>query len=441
MADYTARANELLTKYAEAYRAAQEQETRGGPPVVHASWINLRLGLERYIDWRDRAINDGIPLLKPDSGATAVSAQERWGAHYQSKGSEAYTQIDNLGRSVEDAIAQFIFFVSTQESLFFKQLSEFSFARAAGDIRARIRELQTEAESLEGKWRDLVGLDERIDGEIATLRANFIRELEAAVADLLGWSRKAEQAARTAVGVAAEYDDKADPEPSFGPIVVEGMSVAARVQAPFDMFVREAQRMYDNEAPVHNLFQNLRERVGEYYEKNYLVAGAAFSSASTESADRAGRCPTDGQREDAKRFLEKCAKEIEPALAEFRSAFDKFYDQFKGRFLDTVSDQTAELLADQEFFNKFWREFEGERVPEAFQQVLTDIERNFGVSFDTLTPETREKVREYFKEKLKPHQEALRKMDSGFFRRLYEQTQIGVKLSFDKIKSMHGFRK
>jgi hypothetical protein len=34
--------------------------------------------------------------------------------------------------------------------------------------------------------------------------------------------------------------------------------------------VREAQWLYDNKAPLYNLFQSLRTRVGEFYQKMYL---------------------------------------------------------------------------------------------------------------------------------------------------------------------------
>lgn len=436
MAEYSARANELNAKYQEAYKRAVDDETSGrGKPVVHASWINLKLGIDRYIDWRDRAINDGLPLLKPDSSATGSNQQDRWASYYQSKGSEAYTQIDNLGKSAEDAIQQFTFFVSTQESLFFRALSEFTLARAAGDIQQAKRDLATEADNLEGKWRELAGLDERADGEIAYMRAQILRELESAVANLLGWGRKAEETARTVVNVGAEYDDKSDPEPSFGPIVVTGMETVAALQRPLDQFVREAQRLYDNEAPIHNLFQSLRTRVGEFYQKMYFAAGNAADAARRESADKAS------PYEDAKRFFEKASKELDPLLSDYRSACDAFYDKFKGRFLDEVSDATAEFLADQEFFNKFWKELEDKKASEAVQQVLKDIENNWGVSLDPLKPETREKVRKYFEEKLRPHKEKLRSMDSSFFRRVYDQTSMGVKLYWDKIKRASGYRK
>lgn len=441
MAEYGARDSELTTRYQEAYRDAVEAERRGGTPVVHASWLQLKLGLDNYSAWRDRAITDGLPLLRPDSGATGANQQERWAAHYQSRGTEAHTQIESLGRSAEDAIQRFVLFVAMQESLFFRQLSQFTLARAAGQIRQWLRELSAEAEKLEDKWRDLSGLDERADGEIAALRAQFLREFESAVEKLLGWGRKVEEVARSVVTVAGEYDDKADPEPSFGPIAIQGMSVVAALQAPIDLFVREAQRRYDAEAPVHGLFKGLREQVGAYYAKLYQAAGGAYSEACAESADRAGQCTTDGQRADAKRFFEKASKEVEPMLSEYRTALDKFYDQFDGRFLGEVSDKTAEYLADQELFNAFWREFEDQRVPDALKQVLDDIERACGLSMDTLRPETRDKIRRYFEEKLAPHREKLRSMDSSFFRRLYDQAGMGAKLSWEKIKRLPGHRK
>jgi hypothetical protein len=219
------------------------------------------------------------------------------------------------------------------------------------------------------------------------------------------------------------------------------MEVVALLQAPFEMFVREAQRLYQNEAPIHHQFQVLRIRTGEYYSKIYQAAGTAYDAASRESSDKAAQSMPDGNRDDAKRFYEKAIKELEPLLSEYRSVADKFYDQFKGRFLGDVSDETAEMLADQEFFNKFWREFEGKHVPEALKQVLDEINNSWGVSLEPLKPETRKKVQAYFEEKLKPHKDKLRSMDSSFFQRLYDQTSIGVKLAWENLKRSSGYRK
>jgi hypothetical protein len=442
MADYDLRAIELIAKSGEAYKKAVDAETAGGTtPVVHASWINLKGGLDRYIDWRDRAIDDGLTHLEPRSDSDGASQQDRWASYYQSKGTEAYSQIDNLGKGTEDAIQQFVFFVSTQESLFFRQLSQFTFARAAGEIKKTIRELQTEADNLEGKWRELAGLDERADGEIATLRVQFLRELDGAVENLLGWSRKAEAIARTVVTLGAEYDDKSDPKPSFGPIVIQGIEIIAFFERPLESFTREAQRLYDNKAPIHDQFLKLRTRTDEYLSKTYQAGGNAYSAASEESAAKASESATDGNRSDARRFFEKAQKALDPLLSEYRSVVDKFYDQFNGRFVGEVSDETVGKLADQEFFDKFWDEFEDKHIPDALKSVLDDIDDNWGVSLDPLKPETREKVREYFEEKLEPHKNKLRAMDSNFFQRFVEVGRISVRPMWEKLKRSPGYRK
>jgi hypothetical protein len=441
MAEYDARANELEARYAEEYRQAIDRETRGAPPIVHASWIRLQTGLEVYAGWRDRALAEGIALLEPDSGATAAGHQERWASHFQRMGAEAYTQLNDLGEDADAALQAWVTVIYVQETLFFGQLSKFTLARVAGQIREWMREVEQESGTLEDKWRELAGLDERADAEIAALRVQFLRELEAAVANLLGWGRKVEAVTKEVVKGGAEYDDKSSPDPSFGPLVVAGITTVDHLQTHFDVFVQEAQRLYDDETPLHAIFEGLRERTGAYYATMEEASEAAFDEACRESMDRAAQCPTDAQREDARKFLESASREVEPLLSEHKTAFDTFYDRFDGRFLGEVSDQTAEFLADQEFFNKFWKEFEGTRVPEAIQQVLADIERAQGVPMDGLEEETRAMLRTYFEEKLEPHKDRLRSYDSNFFRRLYDVTGMGVKLAFDKFKRTPGHEK
>jgi hypothetical protein len=356
-------------------------------------------------------------------------------------GAEAYTQLNDLGEDADAALQAWVTVIYVQETLFFGQLSQFTLARAAGQIREWMREVERESGALEDKWRELAGLDERADAEIAALRVQFLRELEAAVANLLGWGRKVEAVTKEVVKGGAEYDDKSSPDPSFGPLVVAGITTVDHLQTHFDVFMQAAQRLYDDETPLHAIFEGLRERTGAYYATMEEASEAAFDEACRESMDRAAQCPTDAQREDARKFFESASRDVEPLLSEHKTAFDTFYDRFDGRFLGEVSDQTAEFLADQEFFNKFWKEFEGTRVPEAIQQVLADIERAQGVPMDGLEEETRAMLRTYFEEKLEPHKDRLRSYDSNFFRRLYDVTGMGVKLAFDKFKRTPGHEK
>ncbi len=86
MSDYARRASEMSREVALLQERAVEEERRGGPPAVLATYIRLQAGVATYVEWRERALTGGLGWLTPDSTATAKSQQERWTNGFNQRG-------------------------------------------------------------------------------------------------------------------------------------------------------------------------------------------------------------------------------------------------------------------------------------------------------------------------------------------------------------------
>src|SRR5690606_9317559 len=115
----------------------------------------------------------------------------------------------------------------------------------------------------------------------------------------------------------------------------------------------------------------------------------AWLDARDATRDAAGRCPKAGQKDDVRVFAEQAIDESEEIVEEFNDAFEDFYDHFEGRFTGDVSDANAEKLAEQELFNRFWKDVESLNLPGEFRTAADRIVRCEDVSLDRLTPEQR----------------------------------------------------
>jgi hypothetical protein len=86
MADYEKRPPELSREVAPLQERALEEERRGGPPAVLATYVRLQAGVAVYVEWREKTFTNGLLWLVPDSGATARSQQECWTNGFNQRG-------------------------------------------------------------------------------------------------------------------------------------------------------------------------------------------------------------------------------------------------------------------------------------------------------------------------------------------------------------------
>ena len=442
MPDYAARIAELDRAVNEQREAALKVEADGGAPALLAGYIRLGAGIASYADVRDRALNDGLALLKPDSSATAESQQRRWADHFNAKGSEAIRVLNDLvSRDGDETQRRFELF-AMQEGIAFSAINAMPLAGAVGTIAEHIRTLDEQCRTLQAKWRELSGLDERIDGQIAAVRVQVLETFKRGVNDIRSWTQKLEEDVRKVVDL-WDRKEETDPEPSMSSTAKSFLDTLGTLQRTLDDAVRQSQPLYASEQTVHELFGKVRQQVQEYLEKvNKDTVGRAYADACRATQDCAGRSFSDGQRADGVRFAERAISATQSLMGDFNSAWDRFYGEFQGVFTGEVSDQTTEFLGDQEFFNQFWRDVEAIGLPAQIRSAGEALSRIEGLSLDRMTPQQKQMFEITIKARLKEIQERIRAMDSSVWERfklMFVTTPMSM--AKDRLKGLRGYRK
>jgi len=262
------------------------------------------------------------------------------------------------------------------------------------------------------------------------------------VSDARGWGPKIEEAARKLI---TGWDTKEQlyPEPSLSGPVRTTMEILQMFQRTLAELTRAALPMYSTEQRIHEMFGNIRLYVQEHLEKvKPDVIARMYSEACRDSLNYAASCPKDGQKADARKLADKAIRESERIVGEFNSAFDAFYSKFDGRFTGEVSNQTVEMLAEQEFFDKFWRDVQGLDLPGVFREANNQLERCESITLDKLTDDQRLEFQRVIREQLAPLEEQIRAMDPGFFERFkiaFIDSARGAIV--EKLRRFPGFRK
>jgi hypothetical protein len=213
------------------------------------------------------------------------------------------------------------------------------------------------------------------------------------------------------------------------------------LQKSLDDITRSALGLYGNEQTIHTMFGNSRQQLKEYLDTvNKKTVARAWSDACSATKDAASKCPKDGQKEDVRALAEQAIRASESMVAEFNDAFDDFYEHFDGTFTGEVSDKTAELLVEQEFFNTFWREIESLNLPGEFRTAADQIAKCEDVSLDRLTDEQRSRFREIIRNRLSDLEEEIRDIDSSFLERFKLQfIDVPRAQMMDKLKRLVGY--
>jgi hypothetical protein len=417
MGDYEKRAAELSREVAVLQERALEEERRGGPPVVLATYIRLQAGVAAYVEWREKALSSGLSCLTPDSSATAQSQQERWTSGFNQRGGDAFRMLNDQVARDDDPIESTFETLAMQESMSYAAVAGMPLAGFMGQVREYLRDFEKFRKDLDDRWKEITGQDERFDGQIAGLRVQVLEMFKKAVADARGWAPKIESAIGTAL-VGWEKEEEPSPDPSIAPVARTAFDTVHMLQKSLDEITRSALGLYSNEQTILAMFGSSRERLKEYLDKvNKKTVDRAWVDACTATRDAAGRCPKDGQKDDVRVFAEQAIKASESIVAEFNDVFDDFYDHFKGTFTGKVSDETAELLVEQEFFNQFWRDIESLNLPGEFGNAADQIAKCLDISLDRLTDEQRSRFKEIVRERLSEVEEKISAIDPSFLER------------------------
>jgi len=442
MADYEKRPPELSREVAILQEKAVEAERAGGPPAVLATYVRLQAGIAVYVEWREKAFTSGLLWLTPDSSATAQSLQEKWTSGFNQRGGEAFKMLHDLVSRDDDPIEFTFELMAMQESLSFSAIAVMPIAGFIGRLCEYLRDFEKFRKDLDERWKELIGQDERIDGQIAGFRVQILEMFEKAASDARGLAPKLEAAVGTGLN-AWEKEEEPSPDPSLAPIVKIGFDTVNMLETTLETITRAALSLYANEQTIHAMFGSSRERLKEYLDKvNKTTVAAAWSEAANLTREAANKCPKDSQKEDVRVLAGLAIKASESIVADFNDMFDDFYEHFDGTFTGKVSDETAELLAEQEFFNQFWRDIVSLNLPGEFQATADRIARCEDITLDRLTEDQRRRFKEIVHARVADLEKAIRKMDWPFFERfklLFIDVPRG--LFWDKIKRLVGYER
>ena len=441
MADYSKRPPEMSREVAVLQERAVAAERSGGPPAVLATYIRLQAGVASYVEWREKTLAGGLAWLTPDSSATARSQQERWTNGFTQRGSEALKMLNDQVSRDEDPIEFTFEQMAMQESMSYAAIASMPLAGFIGQVREYLRDLEKFRKDLDDRWKEITGQDERIDGQIAGLRVQILEMFKKSVSDARGWAPKIESAIGTTL-LGWEKKEEPSPDPSLAPVVKTGYDTVHLLQKTLDEMTRSALGLYANEQTIQTMFGSSRERLKEYLDRvNRKTVASAWSDACSAARDAANKCPKDGQKEDVRQLAEQAIKASEDIVEEFNDVFEDFYDHFKGKFTGDVSDETAELLVEQEFFNQFWRDVESLNLPGEFRTAADQIAKCEDISLDRLTDDQRRRFKEIIHDRLSDLEEELRKLEWSFFERFkFQFIDAPRKLMWDKVKRLVGYK-
>jgi hypothetical protein len=216
--------------------------------------------------------------------------------------------------------------LAMQESLSFTAIAGMPLAGFMGQVREHKRDFERFRKDLDDRWKEIVGQDERIDGQIAGFRVQILEMFKQAAADARGWAPKLESGIRTAM-VGWEKKEEPSPDLSLAPGLRTAYDTVHMLQTTLDEITRSALALYSNEQTIHTMFGSSRERLKEHLDKvNRKTVDRAWVEACTATRDAANTYPTDGQKEDLRTLADKAITMSEPMVAEFNDVFDDFYE-------------------------------------------------------------------------------------------------------------------
>ena len=440
MSDYEQRPSEMAREVSALQERALQVERDGGPPAVVATYVRLQAGLAGYAEWRGRALSESLAWLTPDSNATAKSQQERWSDSFNRRGGEACRMLlDQVSRD-DDPIEQTFEVMAMQEAMSYSVIATMPLAGFMGQVREYLRDFARFRKELDDRWKELTGQNERIHGQIAALRVQVLELFTRAVGEARGWAPKIESAVGTAL-LGWEKEEEPSPDPSLAPVARTAFETVNLLQKSLDDITKSALSLYANEQTIHTMFGNSRQQLKAYLDQvNVKTVDRAWVDACTATRDAANKCPKDGQKQDVRAFAEQAIDGTEDLVEEFNEVFEDFYEHFAGTFTGDVSDSTAATLAEQEFFNQFWKDVESLNLPGEFRTAADQIVRCEDLSLDRLADEQRRRFKAIVHERVSEIEEKIRELDSSFLERFKLQfIDVPRQLAIDRLKRLVGY--
>ena len=418
MAEYTARWDELE----DEIKTTEERET-GLKNEVEILPILTRYtiftdSMKKYMEWRDKALNSALPILKNESTSITASAQkDKWDNHFAKIGQEAHKMILGFAPKDDDKTPLLQLFtegLATLESGFFANLKSAPLAWFQGQVQEYTYQFYREMNSLEDKWEEIGYRDK---SQVDSLIKDTTEQILAVFKDVVEYLAKQERHGENLLLRAAESAKSAPgmPELAAPSALIEDMlRKAESYRASLDELVNDYMNAYRSQETIVILFGQTREKVRVFLQKtNMDSATDEFEEACKNSLDIAGQSYTKGQKEDAKRFIEKSIPLVKDLFADFKKQYEEFIGDNREIFVGPVGDKTIEEILEKREMDSSWQEISRFNIQKRLKEINAETAKEWHVNIDGLTEEDKKVFEDFWKIELERLGRGLTKVADG----------------------------
>lgn len=417
MTEYAARWDEIEDKI----KATEEMEIGSKDELeilpILTRYTTFTDSMKKYMDWRDKALNNALPILKNESTSITGSAQkDKWDDHFAKMGQEAHKMI--LGFVPDDdktpLLRLFSEGIATLESIFFTKLKSVPLAWFQGQVQVYTYQFYKEMNSLEGKWKNLLSKDQSIDSKVKDTSAKVLEIFKNIVNELVTQERAGEAALLKSIGIAKRTPGLPLEMNAALTAVQVMLRKAQSFQKSIDDLVKIYMDAYKNEETVVILFDQTRNGVREFLNKtNFDTASDEFEATCKNSIDIAKQCKTKGQIEDAVKFIEKAIPLVKNLFDNFKSQYEEFIDDNRGIFVGPVGDKQLEEILERRSMEYAWRDISGFNIQQKLKDIHNDTVRTWHVDINGLTDEQRKEIEDFWRVELERLGRGLRLVAEG----------------------------
>ncbi len=433
MADYSNRPAELLKILEEKRQDATTKASAGGPAVQAATWSYFEQRLKEFIDWRDKVLVDGTPLVKAGTDATGQDVQSKWTSYFKDRGSEAFQKVQKFLNNPDATLQPWVETMCAQESTFFSMIADMPMASFQGDTRKDIKDLKEKKDVWVREWANFINMDQQRDNDWKKLKEVVMQESQKMVANLMGLHQQAEDfqehvlptIIEKAVGFGAGLIPGLDPQTAemLGNATSEFLKRIldlVNMQKPsLEDYARQAQKLSFDRTTVLKMFAAKREDV-QWVVKRYHPDQCVkrYEEVASKTRDLAGKAGSKDQVEDAKKLAEKIISESKSVVDDFKTCYDDFYKALDGTLVGRISDSTREQLAEAGWMQGFVDDFRKMDLYPGFQETTRDLAMVLDVNLDKLKEGSRKGVQDYLRMKFFPVIDKVKEISPSFMERL-----------------------
>jgi hypothetical protein len=406
MAEYGARWEEFEKGIREAEEKDYQQviDKTIETLAITTRATTLSKTLSSYMDWRDRALQEGLQILKEESTSiTAAGQRDKWSSHFSKLGQEALkTILDSVKDYDKKApnLRKFGEDVAGQESQFFASLARAPLAWFQGQVQQYTLEFYREMNNLEGKWKALGDQDRSVDDKVRESSKQILSLFQDTVKEFINKERGLEEDARTLVKKVKDAPSGTVPSSVKYPMQVVDwfLERLTALRKSTEEYAQRFQESYRYEDTIVVMFAQTREMVREFMEKTNLeTAIREYNDSYKNSLEMANQCPTPRQRDDAKKFVEKGIYEVKRFLDKFNEEYKEFVDSNRGIFVGPVNEKTLEELLEVQERKRTWGELEQFNIQSKLRELHQHCITMFEVELEGLSDEQEKELKEFFK--------------------------------------------